>query len=199
MQTGLEGKPWYIGALLGLVLAVVIAFAGYKMKLEGMQRNIDGQETRLAELQQKIQEGEAAEKQLPQFKERVARLENDLEKLLRILPNKRNVHELIRQLRAIAEREDFDLVRFDPGAEVERDFFNEWPITIAVEGNYHALARFFDTLSRFSRIINVDNLRVSARRSDAAKTLSANFTAKTFVYKDSEEEDLGAPGGGGSR
>lgn len=196
MQTGLEGKPWYIGAVLGLVLAIVIAFAGYKMKLERMQRDIDGQEKRLAELQQKIQEGEAAEKQLPQFRERVARLENDLEKLLRILPNKRNVSELIRQLRAIAEREDFDLVRFDPGAEVEREFFNEWPISIALEGNYHALARFFDTLSRFSRIINVDNLRVTARRKDPTKTLTANFTAKTFVYQDEEEgAPAGQPGG----
>jgi type IV pilus assembly protein PilO len=198
MQTGLEGKPWYVGAAVGLVLALVIAGASYKMKLEGMKTDIVRKDARLAELQKDIQKGEAAEQQLPQLREKVARLENDLEKLLKILPNKRNVSELIRQLRALAEREDFDLVRFDPGQEVEREFFNEWPITVRIDGTYHALARFFDTLSRFSRIINVDNLRVTSSRTDPTKTLSAGFTAKTFVYKELEEDAPGSGVGGNS-
>ncbi len=208
MQTGLEGKPWYFGLGVGVAVAAVLVLVGYNAmpNIKEMKRRIAGQEAHLEELQRKIQEGEAAAQRLPEFQARVARLEQDLEKLLRILPNKRNVHDLIRQFRAIAEREDFDLVKFAPRRETEREFsnenasttLNEWPIQLNVQGSYHALARFFDRMSRFSRIINVDDLRVQAARSqgDATKILDASFTAKTFVFKEPEvEEDLAGGGG----
>lgn len=187
MQTGLEGKPWYVGVIAGLVVAGVVVFAGHRVKLGPMKQEIQRQDSRLADLQRQIQRGEAARQQLPQFRERVRRLELDLEKLLRILPDRRNVHDLLRQVRALAEREDFDLKAFTPGDEIEQEFFSEWPITLNVEGSYHNLARFFDRMSRFSRIINVDNLRLQAVRSTQAspnRTLNASFVAKTFVYKD---------------
>jgi type IV pilus assembly protein PilO len=203
MQTGLEGKPWYVGLGIGVVIGGLLLFLAHRMYLSNMERQIKGQEKKKAELQQQIAEGEAARAQLPQFQERVRRLELDLEKLLRILPDRRNVHELIRQFRAIAEREDFDLIKFSPKPEVEKEFFNEWPMQLTVEGTYHALARFFDRMSRFSRIINIETLRLQAERGDPSKTLQASFTAKTFVYKETEElpEDAAAgagaaPGGG---
>ena len=194
--TGLEGRPWYYGILAGVVVGALLGFAGWKLYLSKWEQDIEAKKGQLAELQQKIQEGEAAERKLPEFQARVQRLELDLQKLLRILPDKRKVHDLIRQFRAIAEREDFDLLRFSPGAEQEQEYFNEWPIDLTVEGSYHNLARFFDRMSRFSRIINVDTLRVAAKRGDPTKTLNASFTAKTYVYKEAEEEIAPQPAGG---
>ncbi len=199
MQTGLEGKPWYFGLLGGLVVAAILIGLGYQVKVKGLKEEIARQDKQLAKLEARIQEGEAAQKQLPEFQEMVRRLEADLEKLLRILPDKRAVHDLIRQFRAVAEREDFDLIRFQPGREVEKEFFNEWPMQLSVRGSYHALARFFDRMSRFSRIINIDQLRVQGNRrgnTDPTRTIEANFTAKTFVYKE-DEGAADAAGGGG--
>ena len=199
MQTGLEGKPWYVGVTAGLVLAGVVIFAGHRVKLGPMKEEIQSQDARLADLQRQIQRGEAARQQLPQFRERVQRLEIDLEKLLRILPDRRNVHDLLRQVRALAEREDFDLKAFAPRDEIEQEFFSEWPIALDVEGSYHNLARFFDRMSRFSRIINVDSLRLQTARGDnPSRTLSASFIAKTFVYKDQPTVPDEAAAGGGS-
>ena len=90
---------------------------------------------------------------------------------------------MLRRFRILAEQEDFVLSEFRPSAEIEKDFFNEWPIAVKIEGTYHNLARFFDRMSRFSRIFNIDNLRILAKR-DGQHTINASFTAKTFVYKD---------------
>lgn len=197
MQTGLEGKPWYVGLGVGLLVGGLLVFAGHRVKLGPMNEQIKGQEERLADLQRQIQRGEAAKEQLPQFRERVRRLELDLEKLLRILPDRRNVHELLRQVRALAEREDFNLKKFTPGTEVEQEFISEWPITLQLEGNYHNLARFFDRMSRFSRIINVDNLNIRAmNNATASRSIDASFVAKTFVYKEQPAEDETVEGAG---
>lgn len=196
METGLEGRPWYFGLAIGLVVGAVALYAGHRLKLRDMDATIARQEAQIVDLDDQIRRGEAAKAQLPQFEERVANLTLELEKLVQILPNRRNVHDLLRQFRALAEREDFNLTKVTPGTEVPREYFNEWPIQLALEGTYHNLASFFDRMSRFPRIMNVDDLRMNSLRNPTPnRTLSAQFTAKTFVYQDEEELDDGTGSG----
>ena len=194
METGLEGKPWYIGLLAGVIVGAVIVYGGYQLKVKSMKQEIRNQETRLADLENQIQRGEEAKAQLPQFQERVGRMEVELGRLLRILPNRRNVHDLLRQFRALADRGSFNIVKVTTGREVEQEYFSEFPITLNIEGTYHNLARFFDQMSRYSRIINVDSLKLSAaRRPTPTHSLDVSFVAKTFVYNDDsgDEPELG--------
>jgi len=81
---------------------------------------------------------------------------------------------------------DFTLKKFTPQDFVPKEFYAEWPIDIALDGTYHNLALFFDRMSRFSRIINVEALRVSELRDVPQKSISATFTAKTFIYTGDE-------------
>lgn len=184
MKTGVEGKPWYIGLSAGLGVGLVLLGLGYWQLLSGMYDTIDGQKAKLKELQQKIQEGRTAQAQLPQFREEVRQLELELDKLLRILPARRNTPDLLRRIRALAEQGDFVLKRFTPGSMTDKDFYSEWPIQIGVEGTYHNLALFFDRISRFSRIINIEDLSINAYTGKGPHTIEAEFKAKTFVYKE---------------
>ena len=192
VKTGLEGKPWYVGALVGIGLGVVVFGLGWWQILSPQKDQLEAGERQLAELQTKIQEGRAAKQQLPKFREEVHQLEVELDKLLRILPARRNTPDLLRRIRALAEQGDFSLKRFTPGNLSDKEFFSEWPIAISVDGTYHNLALFFDRISRFSRIINVEDLSITAVAT-GQHTITASFNAKTFVYK---EPAPGAPPGG---
>jgi type IV pilus assembly protein PilO len=198
MQTGLEGKPWWYGLAVGAVLAAVILGIVWWQFIDPLDVQIAGQEARLEELQKKIIEGRAAKAQLPQFREQVRTLELELDKLLRILPSRRNTPDLLRRVRSLAEQGDFGFRRFTPGGFVEREFFSEWPIRIDLTGGYHNLAMFFDRVSRLSRIINIENLNIQAANR-AEVTITATFTAKTFIYKEPESDEAAgttAPSGG---
>ncbi len=186
-QTGLEGKPWYFGAAAGLAIAAAVYFGAHVWLLKPKKAEIARQEATLSDLQAKIQEGRAATKQLPRFREEVRKLELELDKLLRILPSRRNTPELLRRIRALTEQGDFALLRFTPGNFIDRDFYSEWPIGITLQGTYHNLALLFDRISRFSRIINIENLKVdSYSRPNVPHTISASFQATTFIYKENE-------------
>lgn len=194
VETGLEGKPWYVAAAVAVGLAGVLVFAVNYFKLKDMRLQIQRKQTQLSEHQNKINEARAAERSLPQFREEVRRLEIDLEKLLRILPTNRNTEDLLRRIRSLTEQGNFDLLSFRPGNFAPQDFYSEWPIRIQLEGTYHNLALFFDRMSRFSRIINIDSLRVVALKQGGPRsgpqsphTIDAQFTAKTFLYQDDSE------------
>ena len=185
-RTGLEDKPWWAAALLGLVLAGAIYYAGDRYLLKPRQQNLENLDGKLSELQAKIQEGRAAKAQLPQFRQEVQRLELELDKLLRVLPARRNTPELLRRIRDLTEQGDFDLKRFTPGNFVDQEFFSEWPIAVSLDGTYHNLALLFDRVSRFSRIVNIEGLRVNVvrNRESSDHTISVSLTAKTFVYRE---------------
>ena len=186
----LKDKPWYVGLGVGVGVAAVLFGLVWWRLYDPMKKRIVAQDAKLSELQGKIQEGRAAKQRLPQFREEVRRLELELDKLLRILPARLNTEDLLRRLRALAEQGDLDILRVTPGNLSDKDFYSEWPIQISLQGTYHNLALFFDRVGRFSRIINVDNLRVNdidpAR--NQGHSISAAFTAKTFVYREEEEE-----------
>lgn len=198
IQTGLEGKPWWQGAIAGALCAMALVAGGYWVypSFKGKYQELERKEERLGQLQIKIQEGRAAKQKLPQFREEVRRLELELEKLLRILPARRNTPELLRRIRQLTEQGNFELLKFTPGNFIDREFYSEWPIAVNLQGSYHNLALFFDRIGRFSRIINIENLRVQPSRGPGSHTIFANFVAKTFIYKEPVEPPPGAPTAG---
>jgi len=205
MQTGLEGKPWWQGAAAGAVVAGLVLGLVYWLVASPRYETLRRMDRKMTDLQAQITKGRAAKEKLPQFREEVRRAELELEKLLRILPARRNTPELLRRIRQLAEQGNFDLLRFNPGNFVDREFYSEWPINVRLNGTYHNLALFFDRIGRFSRIINIDNLRINALGSRSGQqTLGATFIARTFIYKDTpppapEAEDSKRRGRGGRR
>ncbi|MEM7583914.1 MAG: type 4a pilus biogenesis protein PilO [Acidobacteriota bacterium] len=187
IETGLEGKPWYMSAGVAVALAIALVVAFKYIKFNEMNNQIVRSERHLQNLEREINEGRSAMKSLPQFREEVGRLQLELDKLLRILPSRRNTEDLLRRIRRLTEQGDFDLLRFTPRALSPRDFYSEWPIAIHLNGKYHNLALFFDRVRRFSRIINVENLRISA--TGGRHSITANFIIKTFIYNPPPEEE----------
>lgn len=182
----LGDKPWYYALGYGLLIGAVLAGAVHYAWFRGLNGQIKSKQAQLETLQQEIQKGRAAERKLAQFREEVRRLELELAKLLQVLPSKRNTEELIKRIETLTRQGDFTLRKFTPGDFQAKEFYAEWPIEVSLEGTYHNLALFFDRMSRFSRIINVEDLKIGALDNVPQKSISANFVAKTFIYTGDE-------------
>lgn len=203
MAFTLNEKPWYWGLGIGLFLAIAILWAVNSYLVEPIKTDIAAAEAQIAELDKKIEQGRAAERKLPQFREEVRRLELELEKLRRILPSSRNTEEIIKKLKSLVDQGDFSLKKltFPRLAEAKgSDPYAEWPISVSVDGRYHDLAILFNRLSNFSRIMNVEQINISALSVQTSKTISSDFIAKTFVYvepKETAKAGAGAKKAGG--
>lgn len=197
MALTLDDKPWWVGLLVGLILGAVVLYATESLFVKGIKESIADTDRRITELDQKISQGRAAERKLPQFREEVKRLELELEKLRRILPSNRNTEEIIKKLKSLVDQGEFTLrkLAFPPlAASADTDTYSEWPISVAVDGRYHDLAILFNRLGNFSRIVNVEQIRISALGQQETKTISADFVAKTFVYVEPKDEAAPAEG-----
>lgn len=200
MALTLDDKPWWVGLLVGLGIAGTIVYAAETLAVKDLKRKIVDAETEIAQLEEKIQQGRSAERKLPQFREEVNRLELELEKLRRILPSRRNTEEIIKKVKSLVDQGEFALRRlsFPPLSTDSSEPYVEWPISVSVDGRYHDLAILFNRLGNFSRIMNVEQITITALPNQETKTISSDFVAKTFVYVEPAEEQAAGeakPGG----
>src|SRR5216683_2956946 len=189
IQLRLEERKWTVALGVGLAFGIALAGTVHYAWFRGLNEEIARKHTELDGLQQEIQKGRAAERKLSQFREEVRRLELELSKLLQILPSKRNTEELIKRIETLTRQGDFTLKKFAPGDFVAKDFYSEWPIAVSLDGTYHNLALFFDRMSRFSRIVNVEEMKIASISDPTGKSITANFVAKTFIYTADEKPE----------
>jgi type IV pilus assembly protein PilO len=137
----------------------------------------------LKNLEDDIRRLEAVAAKLGEFQAKVTQLEADLERLKQLLPPQKETPDLMRKVEYLARESNLIVRRFQPSATVTKDFYQEWPINIDVEGNYHNLALFFDRVGRLPRLVNAGNIKVrSQAKQTSTNTIASSCVATTYVY-----------------
>jgi type IV pilus assembly protein PilO len=202
MQLSLNKLPWY--GQVGLFVALSAAALGAYLYFYDapLQARIRAKEQQLATLQADIARGRALAARLPEFRAQVADLEARLDSLKAVLPEQKDVGDLLRRLQTLATQSNLEIRGFKPQPIAQKAMHAEWPIALALDGTYHDLGLFFDKVSKVPRIINMSgvtiktqadrNARNAAVQSD--KTISANCLATTFVLSEKPATPAGQPG-----
>jgi type IV pilus assembly protein PilO len=185
------GAQVVVFAIIGVLLYGVFWYFFYSP----MQVERDNKLTQKRNLQAEVDNAKTTAARLPEFRREVERKEATLQALSRILPSQKEVDDLLRKVQQLAAESSLDVLRFKPEATKPQNFYAEWPISLELDGSYHNLAYFFDRLSRLSRIMNVSNLEVDAKKDPSiASTIKATCTATTFVFIESAPPAPAAPG-----
>ena len=129
----------------------------------GCPREAAQKEARLAELQTQIRALEATANKLPEFQREVQALEARLETLKRILPPEKEMPDLMRRIQYLAAQSSLQIRKFNPSAVVQKEFYQEVPVAIDLEGTYHNLGAFLDRVSRMSRLVNMGDVKIKAQ------------------------------------
>jgi type IV pilus assembly protein PilO len=177
-----------LAVFAGLALGVVVAAYFVWPDLGQKRAQIATLQEEFSEKERKITEGRAIEARLPEIEREIARLEQQLRDIQQILPTDRETGDLLRWIKNLGDQSNLDLKSFSPGTLQPHEFYKEFPIEMQMVGRYHDLGIFLDRVSKYSRIINVDNLRVGSAK-ESGKTISVSLTATTFVY----DADQAAP------
>jgi len=164
------------------VALVAVAWMAYPNFTDMAKKN-EGYKTRLDGLQTEIRKGQAIEAKLPEFEKEIENLQLKLNDLLAILPTEPETGELLKWVKNLTDQSNLELKTFNPGVLKPVEFYKEFPIVMDVEGDYHDLGVFFDRISKYSRIINVSGVGISASTSGKG-SIRSTFTATTFVYDD---------------
>jgi type IV pilus assembly protein PilO len=166
---------------IGLVIVGVYWYAWPNHSEMILQREAKAEE--LARLEADIRALEVTVSKLAEFQEQVKLLEAKLERLKLILPPQKETPDLMKKVQALASQSALIIKKFNPKQTVNKDFYQEWPIDMDLEGTYHNLGMFFDRMSRLPRLVNVGNVKISQQSTQRINnTIRTSCVATTFVY-----------------
>jgi type IV pilus assembly protein PilO len=170
-----------VSAVIAALLCGGFYYFWYSEALETQKK----QEAKLADLQKQIRALEATANKLPEFQREVQALEARLETLKRILPPEKEMPDLMRRVQYLAAQSNLQIRKFNPAAPVQKEFYQEVPVNLDLEGTYHNLGAFLDRVSRMSRLVNLGNVKVKAQSKPTINnTIAASAVATTYVYQD---------------
>lgn len=186
--------------LFGVVVGAILALS-YMYLFQGMIEQRTALQNEIATLQAQNAETAAVMNELNRFKQESAKLEARLLELRAILPSQKEAPVLLRGVQEMAASSNLKIMKFTPQAIVPKGFYSDWPISMEVEGSYNGLGLFFERISDYTRIVNVDNLMVNGipDSKDPQRTLKATCTTTTFVYREEPAPSSSTPGSGPAR
>ncbi len=200
MNLSLGKQPWYVqvGAFCALSIGAVAAFYFLYASPAGEQAAAKVQQ--LQALSADIDRGRATERKLPQFKLQLAALEAKLEGLKAVLPEEKDIGDLIRRMQTLAMQSNLAIRSIRPVPVVTRQMHAEVPHEVEFDGSYHNLGVFLDRLSRLSRIINVGDISIKAKdKPEPTSTITARCVATTFVLIEPAKSTAAPPAPGQAR
>lgn len=182
MDLSLNKLPWYgqAGVFVALALAGIGVF--YQFYVTPAQADLAARTQQLDTLRANIAKAMMMATKVGEFKKEVSDLEARLESLRAVLPEQKDVADLLRRIQTLATQSNLTIRGFKPAPAVTRQLHAEWPIALLLDGTYHNVGMFVDRVSKFSRIINISGISITAKeKQEPNSTISAECVATTFV------------------
>ncbi len=174
---------------LAVVSAVLVAIgAGYwLLSYEPAQVERRILTARSQELQRNLNNARSVANNVVGFEAEVAGLERDLDLALKQLPNRKQFEDLLQDISTAGKKVGVTIKSIDRNDEIRRDFYAEVPFMLEIEGTYHDVARFFETVANLPRIVNMGGLDIKVSDESRQSTqLRVTGMATTFRFLSDE-------------
>ncbi|SMF94153.1 type IV pilus assembly protein PilO [Methylomagnum ishizawai] len=186
-------------AIIGF-LCLVLGGLWYYFDTQDQLLNLSQQEAKERQLKTTFEQKQQKAANLEEYKVQLAEIEKTFGDLLRQLPDKTQVPELLVDVSQTGLASGLEFELFKPGGEIAKDFYAELPIEIRVIGNYMEFGTFVSGLASLPRIVTVHNIKITpnnAQKKGGGKDpLIMSALVKTYRYM---EEGAGPTGPGAKK
>jgi len=184
---------WPLGIRIGAVVIwfVIVTFVlAYVWVWQNKSPELDQAQSQEQALRGEFHNKHAKAINLDVYKQQLKDIERSFGALLRQLPGKTEVPNLLVDISQTGLAAALEEKLFQPGVEVKKDFYAELPIHIQLTGSYHEFGAFVSGIAALPRIVTLHDIQItpiSKEKSAAYDQLQLDLTAKTYRYLDDDE------------
>lgn len=182
--------------LLGFVAALIL-LGGYWYMVKEKRETLVERERTENELKQEFREKYQKAANLEALEDQLSEMEEMLEVMLRQLPSRTEMPELLVDISQTALGTGIDNELFEPRSEIKRDFYAEQPINVRMVGTYHEFGNFVSSVASLSRVVILTMRDISLQPVEGSSgRLRLEGVVTTYRYLD-ETEGGAVPASGG--
>lgn len=196
-----EAGEWPLAGKLVLAVLVMAAVmgAGYYFFIDDQLIALDGEAKKEQELRQEFAQKQRVAANLEAFRAQLAQMEADLAVMLRQLPTKTEMPDLLDDVSNTGKKSGLEFALFKPEGEQIKELYIAKPITIRATAHYHQFGAFVSGVAALPRIVTLENVTLTDAgvkgKSGDQKLVNIQATLQTYRYAD----DANAPKAGAAK
>jgi len=184
--------PTWIHVAASILAFVVLLGAGIYLLVMPEYEALGVSEQREVTLRDEFQKKQKKVAALDAYKAQLETMERDFGAMLRQLPSKTEVENLLNDISQTRVASSLEEELFQPMAEIPKDFYAEVPNKIVVTGEYHEMGAFVGGVAALPRIVTIDEVEIKPASGPGSQglkrgTLRMTALAKTYRYLDDSE------------
>jgi type IV pilus assembly protein PilO len=187
-----DPSRWPLAFRLGAIALIFIVAASvmsYFLAWKDKKPELDTARAQETELLKTLETKARKAANLDAYKAQLAEMERSFGAMLRKLPDKTEVPNLLTDISQQGAGAGLDQKLFQPEAQINKDFYAELPIKMRLTGSFHAIGAFVSGIAALPRIVTLHDVEIAPVSKDGGSDqLQLNVTAKTYRYLDEEEQ-----------
>ena len=187
-----------------VLLAAFILIMAYLLLIRGKVDELRGLESQESTLRKQFEDEQGKAANLEPLRQQLAQMEQVLQQMLRQLPSKTEMPDLIIDISQTALSSGLANELFQPGPESPKEFYAEKPIALRMLGNYHQFGAFVSGVASLPRVVilTIHDIQLQPKGNQGITrngVLELSGTVKTYRYLDDTEISEQADQGGGKK
>lgn len=187
--------PVFRFGAIGIIFLVAAALMIYFLAWSPNKPDLDAARAQEEKLLQDLEGKARKAANLDGYKTQLAQIEKSFGTMLGKLPNKTEVPNLLTDISQQGTAAGLDQKLFQPGPQVNKDFYAELPIKMRLTGSFHSIGAFVSGIAALPRIVTLHDVQIAPASKDKSgfDQLQVDLTAKTYRYLDDEEQAAAQP------
>lgn len=193
--------PPAVKAMFAGLLAAIVLVLTWTLFLRDKLDELESLELRERTLRDDFSQKQGRAVNLEPLKTQLTQMEAMLQQMLRQLPSKTEIPDLIVDISQTALATGIVNELFQPLPETPREFYAEKPISLRMIGSYHQFGAFVSGVASLPRVVimTMHDISLKPRGGAGAITAGSNLmlegTVKTYRYLE-DDEQIGGQGAG---
>ncbi|MCS6873239.1 MAG: type 4a pilus biogenesis protein PilO [Pyrinomonadaceae bacterium] len=190
----LKSLEWYWQLLVLVVVGAFFWFLAYYFITSETRAEISSLNEQIEQLKAKNQAAQIATQRINEFRALYASKQAEYEELKVLLPEEREITNVLQGLQDTARESKLIVMRFSPREDVQQEGIMAKPVEVEVDSNFNNLRVFFDRMAKLPRIVSITDFSLRQLQEQTPdRTLHAQFLL-TAYYAAPENLSQQAPG-----
>jgi len=186
MLEKIKNLQWHYQLLLLVGIATLLYLSVWYFVTSVTREEVRVKNEEIAVLEAKNEAARVATQRINEFRALYASKSVEYEELKVLLPEQREITNVLQGLQDNARDSRMIVMRFSPRDDTQQDVIMAKPVEIEVDSNFANLRAFFDKMAKLPRIVSVSDFKLNQLdKQTPEKTLHAQFLL-TAYYADPE-------------